>query len=155
MSDRNESHLSPQDEFILSLPLEMQQRFLSDKHLDLPETFSHALIVDNVRGTVYLNPVNAAGGLTWHPNSHPSEQATLTIRSLVKWFAAAANADNLEMIALKTAEKISEVLGPDNEKFTGLVPVWIFEQSEYGKVRRVVTKKEEGDVQLVQTTEEG
>lgn len=154
MSDRNESRLSPQDEFILSLPVGMQQRFLSDKHLEMPETYSHALIVDNVLGTVYLNPVNAVGGLTWHRDSHPSEQATLTIRSLLKWFAGAASRDNMEMIALKTAEKISEVLGPDNEKFTGVVAVWFFEQGEYGKVCRVVTKKEEDDG-VVESAEEG
>lgn len=154
MSDLNESRLSPQDEFILSLPVEMQQRFLSYKHLEMPGTYSHALIVDNVQGTVYLNPVNAVGGLTWHRDSHPSEQAALTIRSLLKWFAGAASPDNMEMIALKTAEKISEVLTPDNEKFTGEVAVWFFEQGEYGKVRRVVTKKEEGDG-VVQPTKEG
>lgn len=145
MSDQNEQ-LTPQDRFLLSLPLEMRQRFLSDKHVDMPEIFSHVLIVDRVDGRVFLNPLNAFGGLTWHRGANVSDEVKQKINVVLHSFSRVEGSDKVEEFALIAASRISDILIGQSEKITGIVQVWFFEEGDYsGKVKRVIERPHTGD----------
>lgn len=145
MSDQNEQ-LTPQDRFLLSLPVGMRQRFLSDKHVDMPEIFSHVLIVDRVDGRVFLNPLNAFGGLTWHRGASVSDEVKLKINAVLNLFSSIDKREDLEKHALTAASRISDILIGQCEKITGIVQVWFFEEGDhFGKVRRVIERSHTGD----------
>lgn len=137
-----DERLTPQDRFLLSLPVGMRQPYLSQKHIDMPEIFSHVLVVDVVDGSVSLRTLHAYGQLTGHRGGQPSDEVLEKIRPLLGEYGKTVRPHNAEALALETAAKISEILTGVSEKITGSVVVWFFEPGGFDdKKMRVITKE--------------